>query len=75
MSKIAAVFAAKDRVNNPTFGPGTITQVDEQYTTIVFDEHGTKRFLTPMVRLERTDVPAPERPVRASKSKTPKSPR
>lgn len=68
MSKTPAVFSTKDRVKNPTFGLGTISHVDARYTTIVFDEHGTKKFLTPMVQLEHTTTPAPERPARAARA-------
>lgn len=72
MSKTPEVFSANDRVNNPAFGSGTISHVDTQYTTIQFDEHGTKKFLTKMVKLEHTSIPAPERPARASKAKAAK---
>ena len=57
MTKTAEVFRENDRVNHPNFGVGTIKQAGSQYTTIVFDDHGPKKFLTQLVRLERSDVP------------------
>jgi hypothetical protein len=68
MTKTAEVFRENNRVNHPTFGAGTITQTGSQYTTIVFDDHGPKKFLTQLVRLERSDVPAREKPVRTAKA-------
>lgn len=69
MPKTPEAFSLADRISNPTFGLGTIKQVDSQYTTIQFDEHGTKKFLTAMVQLEHTDVPARTRPGRSSSPK------
>ncbi|HEX4825381.1 MAG TPA: MbcA/ParS/Xre antitoxin family protein [Candidatus Polarisedimenticolaceae bacterium] len=43
---------------------GTIKDANDQYTTIVFDDHGTRKFLSAMVQLEHTDDPAPRRPAR-----------
>jgi len=62
-------FAVNDRVSSGTYGQGTITHVDEKYTTIEFDQGGTRRFLTSLVQLERSDVPAPVKPERTKKSK------
>lgn len=61
-----AKFAIGDRVNQPQYGPGTITSVDESRTVIEFDQHGTRMFATSMVVLERTATPAP---VRAAKTR------
>lgn len=69
MTRSAATFAVNDRVTNSFFGTGTISQVNEHYTTIVFDENGTKKFLTPMVQLEHSNTPAPVKPVRLKKPK------
>jgi hypothetical protein len=49
------------RVSHAQYGAGTISATDEQYTVIDFDEHGTKRFVTRMVTLESTSVPAPNK--------------
>jgi hypothetical protein len=62
-------FSVSDRVSSATYGQGTITQVDEKYTTIEFDQAGTRKFLTSLVQLERSDVPAPVKPERTKKSK------
>lgn len=73
MAKAGDSFAESDRVHNAAYGPGTIVHVDAQYTTIAFDEHGTKKFVTNMVRLDRTDVPEPEKPVRTRKPRATKA--
>lgn len=72
MTKTADGFQENDRVNHPTFGTGTIKQTGPQYTTIVFDDHGEKKFLTQVVPLERSDVPAREKRVRTAKVANPK---
>lgn len=69
-----------DRVAHGEYGPGTITEQDIYHTVIDFDAHGTRRFVTSKVVLERTSVPGPtpaerrsaaaSRP-RASKAKKP----
>lgn len=73
MGKAGETFSENDRVHNEIYGPGTILHVDAQYTTIAFDGHGTKKFVTNLVRLDRTDVPEPEKPVRARKSRATKA--
>lgn len=54
-------YATGDRVSQPQYGAGTITAVDEHHTVIEFDEHGTRRFSTALVKLERSTTVAPER--------------
>lgn len=64
----ADTFSVNDRVTNPTFGEGTIRGVDERYTTVEFDENGTRRFVTSLVKLERSDSqPPPPKPARTKK--------
>lgn len=70
-----------DRVAHGEYGPGTITEQDVYHTVIDFDAHGSRRFVTSKVVLERTSVPGPtaaERrstaKPRASKAKKPTSP-
>jgi len=41
-----AKYAVGDRVNQPQYGAGTITSVDDSRTVIEFDEHGTRMFAT-----------------------------
>ena len=63
------MFAKGDRVVQPQYGAGTITEVNDRHTVIEFDEHGTRRFLTSMVTLESTSAPAPTRAPRARKTR------
>jgi hypothetical protein len=48
-----------DRVSQANYGPGTVTQIDVHHTVIDFDAHGTRRFVTNRVVLERTSDPGP----------------
>jgi hypothetical protein len=66
----AQVFSAKDRVDHAQFGLGTILKIDERYTTIEFDESGTRKFVTRMVELAPTDTPKPPRRRKTAKKKT-----
>ena len=68
MAKKTKEFAAKDRIDHHVYGTGTIVDVNENYTTIDFDEAGTRKFVTSIVKLSPTDVPAPTR--RKSTKKT-----
>jgi hypothetical protein len=53
------------------YGLGTVTSCDERYTVIDFDAHGIRRFITDMVTLGVTDVPAPVRPAKVKRRKNP----
>ena len=48
-----------DRVAHFEYGPGTITDLDVYHTVIDFDAHGSRRFVTSRVTLERTSDPGP----------------
>jgi hypothetical protein len=48
-----------DRVVQPTYGPGTLVEVNEHHTVIDFDEHGRRVFSTKLVVLQATSSPAP----------------
>jgi hypothetical protein len=61
-------YSPKDRVAHSVFGTGTIVDINEHYTTIAFDESGTRKFVTSMVKLSASDTPAPAR--RGGKKKT-----
>jgi hypothetical protein len=50
-----------DRVVQPTYGPGTLVEVNEHHTVIEFDEHGRRVFSTRLVVLQATNEPAPAR--------------
>ena len=50
-----------DRVIQPTYGPGTLVEVNEHHTVIDFDEGGRKSFETSLVALQATNEPAPDK--------------
>ena len=62
------VFAIGDRVSQPTYGAGTVAAANEYHTTIDFDDHGTRTFATPLVKLERSATTAPVK-VKATRRK------
>ncbi len=49
------------RINHQKYGLGVISEVGPQYTTIEFDSHGKKKFVTDIVSLESSDEPPPKR--------------
>ena len=57
------------RVAQPQYGPGTIIESNERHTVIDFDEHGVRRFVTEMVELESSTVPAPTKTKRGKAAK------
>ena len=52
-------FEVGARVVEPTYGLGSVVAVEDAYTRVQFDEHGVKKFLTSMSRLEPSDEPVP----------------
>ena len=50
-----------DRVVQPTYGAGTLVEVNEHHTVIEFDEHGRRVFSTRLVTLQATNEPAPSK--------------
>jgi len=50
-----------DRVTQPTYGAGTLVEVNEHHTVIYFDEHGRRTFATRLVVLQATNEPAPHK--------------
>src|SRR4051794_36564511 len=52
-------FDVGARVVEPTYGLGSVIAVEDAYTRVQFDEHGIKKFLTSMSRLEPSDEPVP----------------
>lgn len=58
-----------DRVVQPTYGAGTLVEVNEHHTVIDFDEHGRRTFSTRLVVLQSTNEPAPNKPSRKRSSK------
>ena len=65
-------WAKGDRVVQPTYGPGTLVEVNDHHTVIDFDEHGRKTFASRLVTLQSTNEPAPAKAPRkrATKAKT-----
>jgi len=55
------LFAKGDRVTQPNYGAGTVTEANAYHTVIEFDEHGVRTFVTDRVMLEPTSEPAPAR--------------
>lgn len=55
------LFAKGDRVTQPNYGAGTVTEANAYHTVIEFDEHGVRTFVTDRVMLEPTNEPAPAR--------------
>jgi hypothetical protein len=54
-----AKYTTGARVAQGQYGPGTIVESNEHHTVIDFDEHGVRRFVTMMVKLESSAVAAP----------------
>src|SRR5215470_13935554 len=54
-------WAKGDRVAQPTYGSGTLVEVNEHHTVIDFDEHGRRTFATRLVVLQATNDPAPNK--------------
>jgi len=52
-------FEVGSRVIEPTYGLGSVIAVEDAYTRVQFDEHGMKKFLTSMSKLEPSSEPAP----------------
>ena len=52
-------FDVGARVVEPTYGLGSVVAVEDAYTRVQFDEHGVKKFLTSMSKLEPSDEPVP----------------
>jgi|SoiMethySBSTD1v2_1073268.scaffolds.fasta_scaffold00083_61 hypothetical protein len=59
-----ASFPKLARVTHRRFGAGVVLDVDERYTTVDFDETGTRKFVTSLLQLEACDLPLPVRPPR-----------
>ena len=64
-----------DRVVQPTYGAGTLVEVNEHHTVIDFDEHGRRTFSTRLVTLQATSEPAPHKAAGTRKGQGGKRPR
>ena len=67
-------FEVGARVVEPTYGLGSVVAVEDAYTRVQFDEHGVKKFLTSMSKLEPSDEPMPAgvRGAKTRKKRVPK---
>jgi hypothetical protein len=67
-------FEVGARVIEPTYGLGQVIAVEDAYTRVQFDEHGVKKFLTSMSKLEPSNEPAPAgmKIAKIRKKRTPK---
>lgn len=59
-----AAFTTGDRVLQTSYGLGTVMSANERHIVIDFDDHGVHTFVTTVVRLQLSDVPAPGRPAK-----------
>ncbi len=66
-------FSIGDRISQPQYGTGTVRLVDEYHTVIDFDEHGIRRFSTPMVQLEHSNTVEPGKPPKRPRGKAAKA--
>ena len=63
------LYTKGSRVSQSSYGTGTVSSSDERYTVIEFDNHGSRKFLTDMVSLEKSDEPAPNKPAKEKRKK------
>lgn len=61
MAGNASAFNVNERIHHHVYGHGTIRMVDESHTIIDFDEAGRRKFVTSLLKIERSEVAAPER--------------
>ena len=59
------LFTKGSRITQPNYGAGTVESSDERYTVIDFDNHGRRTFVSSLVALDKSDKPAPDKPVTA----------
>jgi hypothetical protein len=52
-------FDVGARVVDPAYGHGVVVAVEDEYVRVQFDEHGVKKFLTSLSRLEPSHEPVP----------------
>lgn len=62
-------WAKGDRVTQPTYGVGTLVEVNEHHTVIDFDDHGRRVFATRIVVLQASNEPAPLKAARKRATK------
>ena len=65
-------FAQGAQVEHPKFGLGSVVSCTDDYIVIKFDDHGEKKFVTPIVlpNLKKSDrTPPADKPKRATRKK------
>ena len=62
-------FDVGDRVVEPTYGHGNVVSVEDEYMRIEFDEHGTKKFLISLAKLERSTEPGAKKKKKGTRKK------
>jgi hypothetical protein len=71
---MANTYSQGAQVEHPKFGLGTVLSSNDERIVIKFDDHGEKKFVTPMVlgHLKKSDRqrPAEKRATRSRKPKT-----
>jgi len=73
MAKNSTGFAPNERISHSIYGLGTISEVNDMHTVIDFDENGRRKFVTSIVRLERTDILPPPPPPRRARARSVKA--
>ncbi len=58
-------FEVGSRVIEPTYGLGSVIAIEDAYTRVEFDEHGMKKFMTSLSKLEPSNEPAPAKSAKA----------
>jgi hypothetical protein len=59
-------------IKHSQYGLGVVTESDSEYTDIDFDQHGTKKFVTTIMVVERAEgTPPPRRRRKSSKKVAP----
>lgn len=64
------IYKVGVRVSQGTYGSGTVVESNARHTVIDFDDHGLHRFITTMVDLSHSTVPAPSKSIKAKARRT-----
>jgi hypothetical protein len=63
-------FEIGARINEPTYGLGSVLAVEDAFVRIQFDDNTARKFLISLAKLEPSSEPAPAGRPRARKRKT-----
>lgn len=64
-------FVEGQQIKHPTYGLGRVTEADEERTTVDFDGHGVKKFVTSMMKAEVVGMAPKRKRGRPRKIQTP----